>query len=829
MADWPAHTSMRPAGAVLLVAALLGLRCAGSEAPPPPVEPGQTILLARQPEALFDLQLAGHNRPEGLLRAPNRFTVDTELIEASRDDKAVTWVTPMPVGGVWLSEHRGKRPNGMQLFYFGEELVYAKHNLGAKSWWTDGDKLFVRLGLDVAPDPKQLQVTFARAAAHSRMLNDATDPRNGKEFALRMQPMGDDHRHGLLLPAPSRATFRVDLPAGSAVRSRVHILPPGVRQGFASDGATLTVEVSVGKDVRTTELPLTPDEPAELDLDLGELSGTATVRFLTAPGETAVYDYVFLEEPAIEPAHRARGRKVVMVFLDTVRADHTSIGGSRRDTTPALRRFSEKAAVFTDARTVAAWTLPSARSAFTGRQPEHWGSAPTLMELLAADGFRSAFIATNGFTAAEYEMDRGFSEHILRFLEPADELTDRAIGLLEEHADEDYMLVVQYMDAHLPYREPDSHLTLWAAAEPPPQLGRNPRHITLNTLRAMPDDPKVYDEARDYLLERYDQNLRFIDDQLERLFAVLHEDDVVVVFADHGEEFLEHGYWEHGHSLFEEIVHVPMVVSGPGIAAGRVDSPTSLVDLAPTVLDSLGIDVAVPFDGQSLVAATHKQPEALEELAERPIAMGRTLYFGDEWGVVYGGKKWLTSEGTESLYDLAADPTEQSDLAKDHDLGAWPELLAAGLGGEVGEAWLLIGPGDDKMIVPGEVGVRVTHPKGLTAAWRPAHIFPVTDASVKDGVFALDVLAGRMTAREVYLLGQEGASPEGLELSVTARGETWKGTVAENAGNVLVEVGPPDLRYRLVRARAPLFRNGTLDAYSPLMSDALKELGYLKE
>ncbi|MCO4745603.1 MAG: sulfatase-like hydrolase/transferase [Proteobacteria bacterium] len=808
-----------------------GLSCGEPEGPHGGVAELQgTFLFSRHPAAVTKLVNASHNRPEGRLRAPSRFALTARFAQHETKAKSVTWKTLAPIGGVWLAEHRGKRPSGMSIFHHGKALEYAKHDAGPNTWWTDGDTLYVRLEPDVSPAASDFECAFPRAAAHSRMLNDATDPRNGKKFALRSQAMGDDERRGIYLPAPSAITYKVDVASSSAIRGRVHLLPPGIGEGLVSDGASLTLSVrSVDGTERTKTLEVNPGDSLDLELVLEGIEGPSEVTFTTDPGEDRVFDYLFVEEPSLEPAEPGHGRRVVLVFLDTVRYDHLSIADHHRDTTPALAAFAKDAAVFTEARTVAAWTLPSARAAYTGRQPEHWPQAKTLPAILGEHGFVSSHIATNGFTAAEYEMHRGFSEHLMRFLEPADALTTRAVRMLEEHKSDDYLMVVQYMDAHLPYLEPPSHATLWAAAKPPPSLGKRPKAITLNTLQRLPNTRGARAEALPYLKARYDQNLRFIDDQLVRLFAELDENDVVVVFADHGEEFLDHGYWEHGQSLHEEIVHVPLVMRGPGIGAGRFDSPSSLIDIVPSVLDALGIDSGEELDGESLLPVTRSDPEAVEAFSHRSIALGRTLYFGDHWGVISERKKWITTEGRERLYDLDRDPTERVDLAGSEDLDVYPALLAEALGGQVEEVWLLQGPGRHKFITPGEVEVEVTHPDGFAASWRPSAISAVVnEPRLKDGKLKLRVRAKGKVIREVYLMGQPGSTPEGLTLTVTIDGETHTATATAAAGNVLVEAGSEKRRYRIVRARTPVFTDGTLDTYSEAMTGALQELGYLE-
>ena len=148
---------------------------------------------------------------------------------------------------------------------------------------------------------------------------------------------------------------------------------------------------------------------------------------------------------------------------------------------------------------------------------------------------------------------------------------------MDQHADRDTLVWVQFMEAHLPFMEPPAYRELFAGDQPEAL-----RAVTRNELVKLKPSSSTFDEINTYVQARYDQNIRVMDDQIDRLLAAAGPDATVVLFSDHGEEFWDHGNYEHGHSFYEELLSVPMVIRDPHLPAGAFDVPTSLLDLAPS-------------------------------------------------------------------------------------------------------------------------------------------------------------------------------------------------------------------------------------------------------
>lgn len=345
-----------------------------------------------------------------------------------------------------------------------------------------------------------------------------------------------------------------------------------------------------------------------------------------------------------------RPERVVLIFIDTLRADHLGTYGYARATSPAIDQFAKGAVVFDAAHSVAPWTLPAAKAVLSGRHPDWWDASATLQGRLRAQGFKTALFSANNWLSPDVGMRRDWDTFQLQHGAPAEVQVDRAMQWLGQHSNDDVFLVLHLMDAHQPYHEPPAYRRLFAG-DPVAPLGEDVRdRLALAGL--------ISPAARQYVIDRYDNNLRSIDDSLRKVFAALDRWDVVMLFSDHGEEFWDHGSFGHGHTLYEELMRVPLVVRAPGLTPRRVSEPVSLLDLTPTVLDLLRRPVK-GLDGQSLVPLLRGDPAARVRFAQRALPMGWPLYGTVRWGVLTGQRKYNTLGSQEFLYDLALDPGER--------------------------------------------------------------------------------------------------------------------------------------------------------------------------
>jgi arylsulfatase A-like enzyme len=640
------------------------------------------------------------------------------------------WATDIPIRPRGLFFHRPQP--GMELRKSGKALRYDRFGKSKAPMWIHDRREIVVYTPEKGrePVPGTFVLSYPKATERERALNRAWSGQDDPAaFAWTSIQDDWDNRRGLLLPAPGTAAWDLTVPASAELRFAAGLVEPEVRDGPGSDGATLVVEVDA--DGRTEEVysgPLDVGAFVDRRLDLSRWSGRAVrLRLRTEPGATSTFDYAFVAEPIVA-SNRADPVRVVMVFVDTLRPDHLSMYGYGRDTSAALDPLAASATVFTQARSVAPWTLPSARTIVTGRQPEYFFEAASLPALLGERGWATAFFAGNVYLSNNFQMTRDWDFHRVGLWPKAEETTDDALAWLDAHEGRNALLQVHYMSPHLPYVEPEEYRRRYAGATPD---GLREQFYLSDVKKAkIESDP----DAQQYVRDRYDNNVRYATDQVRRIVDRLDDNDVLLFFSDHGEEFWDHQGFEHGHSLYDELLRVPLVVKAPGVQPGTVDAPVSLLDVAPTVLDLVGVPVPEEMEGRSLGPLLRREPGAAEAFAERDQAFGRQLYGLERWGVLHESKKWTTTEGREQLFDLDVDAGEKKNLLKELDLdtSAYRGALGDALGRKVMSGYRLVPSahrGDDKD-VPG-LWAMCTVPGGFSAAWKADDPLENSDASVQ--------------------------------------------------------------------------------------------------
>jgi arylsulfatase A-like enzyme len=375
---------------------------------------------------------------------------------------------------------------------------------------------------------------------------------------------------------------------------------------------------------------------------------------------------------------REAPRSAVLISIDTLRADHLGVYGHARPTSPHLDAFAAGGVVFEDARSTAAWALPAHASMLTGLTPARHGGRtfrhflpselPTLATLLHARGFATAGFVNSGFLKPRFGIARGFGTYAL-FREDdspegaAPRITQRALAWLEEHRDRPFFLFLHYFDVHSDYSAVP-RIRQEFAPEPGRLTG-----TTAELMRIRGSGGPVDAADAERLARLCDAGIRQLDEGLAPLLAWLEtsgalEQTMVVVTADHGEEFGEHGSVGHDRTHYRELLHVPLVLRGAGLPAGvRVAEPVSLTDLAPTLLRLLGVEPPPDLDGRDL-APLWRSPAG--PAAPRPLFAETSPQAEDALRSVRLGPLELIRDrrtGRAELYDLASDPGETRDFS----------------------------------------------------------------------------------------------------------------------------------------------------------------------
>ncbi len=347
------------------------------------------------------------------------------------------------------------------------------------------------------------------------------------------------------------------------------------------------------------------------------------------------------------PVAPARAPNVLFVLIDTWRADHAGFLGYERAVSPELDRLSERGVVFERAISQAPWTKPAVATLFTGLLPSrhHAVSQPlpdvpvratrlqppvtTFIEILHGKGWQTAMWSDNPNITPPRGFDQGAESFRDYFHEPDAEhedcgalpeiLGDVRRWLAEERDPErPFCLYVHVMDPHYPYEPPGPFRGQFDRSGCEVQL-TGP--VVREYLCGERDVADLTPARLTSLVDRYDEELLAVDHELGPfLEQVLREDPdtVVVLSGDHGEEFLEHGGLGHSHALWEELVHVPLVLWGPDLAPARISAQVRLMDVAPTLLELVGLSRSIPSvtQGQSLVPVI-----AGRETGDRPAPL----------------------------------------------------------------------------------------------------------------------------------------------------------------------------------------------------------------
>ncbi len=392
-----------------------------------------------------------------------------------------------------------------------------------------------------------------------------------------------------------------------------------------------------------------------------------------------------------DPVIRSRGRApsratLILISIDCLRADHVGAYGYGRPTTPNLDAFASESTLFRDAMAVSSYTLPTHASMLTGLPPSFHGatqrrrisrSVESLPELLSSEGYRVQGVVSAPFLAPVYGFADGFDTYKLSSVRAAG-LVDQALALLDEGAGFPRFLFLHLFDAHHPYSPPGEFIE---------RFGGRTEDISKLHARIQKGIPPDSDAFIEQARSLYDGEIAYVDQELGRFFEELrkrglYDSSLVVVTADHGEAFFEHGHWEHGRpwrgngpGLYQELLHVPLLVKRPGQKKGEaVAGLVSQMDIFATFLEAAGSARKSPWSGSLLRALDRDY--ALSEFLATPQGGGAIL----QVAIRRGALKYLASYSAdalselldgapseEALYDLATDPGERRSLLADGD------------------------------------------------------------------------------------------------------------------------------------------------------------------
>ncbi len=490
-------------------------------------------------------------------------------------------------------------------------------------------------------------------------------------------PVAQPERDLLFLPAGSRVDYLLFAQPESTLRVEGVIL--------RGTGARLEVLVETDRDGElelavlrrpkeglVVPLRLKTQTPVRLSLrsladDLEPGSGVILQRAaLWAPTRERQKPLTDVDEP------RRRRPNVLIYLVDTLRADRLGCYGYPKPISPNIDRFADGSSLFLNAIGQSSWTKASVASIFTGLWPPAHGAIGwkhklsdelvTLAEMLQAEGYRTAAFVTNPHVVETFGFTQGFDEFTRKLKRPSDQVNEMVFDWFDGKEDDDpFLLYVHTMDPHAPYAPPEPFRSELA-----------PRADQMPSWQPRWRWPM---EALPYLSDLYDAEIAFNDDSFGKLLGFLEErglyDDTLILFvSDHGEEFKEHGRWRHGANLHAGTLNFPLIVKFPGQQQGNMlEEAVQHIDLLPTILESVGLDIPIGLEGRDLAAIARADPAT-------PMSVPSEIYSHLRLGrgplnhsLVTGQWKLIRRQGEEgwelSLFDRQQDPTESRDLVSE--------------------------------------------------------------------------------------------------------------------------------------------------------------------
>ncbi len=389
---------------------------------------------------------------------------------------------------------------------------------------------------------------------------------------------------------------------------------------------------------------------------------------------------------------------VVMVSIDTLRADHLGSYGYHRPTSPFIDSLAADGLRWEHARSPSPWTLPSHVTMLSGWLPHrHMAveddigvatAVPWLAESMKAAGFTTGGFTSTLYVSRTYGFERGFDEfddfgietskQNLKGEVTATDVVDRALRWVKRRdPGEPVFLFLHFYDAHYAYDPPPPYDSLFDR----PPSDDDTRYRKYHHYLSHP-----LDQARlDHQIAQYDEAIRYVDSELERLHGALDaagRQATWLVTADHGEEFGERGSWGHAHTLYPEQLHVPLVISGARIGTAAVmKQVVGLEDLAPGLASLVGVEMPAG-DGHALDLDPLAPP-----VTDRAYVSDTSRFSTNRLGLWLDGWRFDLdlASGTRALYRTREDPQEQRDLAAEE--GEKATSLEQRLWRELGSPW----------------------------------------------------------------------------------------------------------------------------------------------
>lgn len=480
----------------------------------------------------------------------------------------------------------------------------------------------------------------------------------------------DRKRRSLRLRGGATLTYYVEVPKGGKLGVGASATGPGAKLAVTATEEQGAPSVLFDKPLTGGWTDLVADTSAVVEKVVRlQLACQAPATTTCVVG---LLSWMKPHEP--DPARLSPVKNVIVLLIDTQRADSFKAYNPRsRVRSVNFDAIAADATLFESAQTPENWTKPSVASLMLGLFPESHGvkelnskmpsSATMVSELFKQGGFTTALFSANGHVSREFGFDQGwdFYTNYIKENRPteAETVLKEAGDWIEQNKGKRFFTYIQTVDPHVPYDPPADILALYDAL---PYEGPIRPRSTGEQLEEIKADRLVLTQRdRDRLRALYDGDVHYHDRELgkfvERLKALgVWEQTLLIVTSDHGEELNEHGSYGHGHTVYQELLHVPLLVRAPGLAKGlRVATTVHTLDISPTVLQLAGLAGLPGHEGHSLVPLMLGNTRAIPGVAFSDHRFDRKAIVAGRWKLILKGTN-------VAFYDLQTDPREQAEV-----------------------------------------------------------------------------------------------------------------------------------------------------------------------
>ncbi len=380
------------------------------------------------------------------------------------------------------------------------------------------------------------------------------------------------------------------------------------------------------------------------------------------------------EDLAASNNYNMKHGNVLVVCIDSLCADHLGCYGYERDTSTCIDGVARSGILFKNAISQAPWTKPSVASLFTSmymsvhnvwysyKDTENFAIScklssdiVTLAEILKIHGYETAALGQKFHLRKEFGFKQGFNVLNMRLGKSAN-ITKTAISWLNNKRPDKFFMYIHYDDAHFPYAPPDDFKMYDTYKSNANVTGENCKPIRKGEI-------KLNEEDVNHIVALYDGEIKSVDKKIETLLSQLDQmgygdNTLVIIFSDHGDEFMEHGGVGHGHTLYDELIHIPLIMKGPTIPKNiKSDGLVQIIDVAPTILDILDLDPHREMEGKSLIPLIFEAKEVNNYAYSEQKG-----YNNEDFSRAIRTKKWKLirnfSKKQNLLFDLEKDPGE---------------------------------------------------------------------------------------------------------------------------------------------------------------------------